>query len=177
MESYRHFEYCPRCAAPRGTPAPVIPFRCAVCGFTFFFNPAVAAAALAVRADGRALFIRRARDPAKGKLAMPGGFIDIGETAEQAVRRELLEEVNLEVGPLELLTTHPNLYHYQEVTYPVLDLVFLTQAKSSSEVKALEDVTSFAWEDPLAVPLEELAFPSLVEALRVYRSRFSTGQP
>ena len=63
------FRFCPRCGAAHGeTPRPE-PFHCEACGFLFFFNPAVAVAALVVRDDGRALFIRRAKEPARGRLA------------------------------------------------------------------------------------------------------------
>jgi 8-oxo-dGTP diphosphatase len=53
--------------------------------------------------EGRVLLIRRKNEPFMGAHALPGGFVDIGETVEGACRREVLEETGLTVGPLRLL--------------------------------------------------------------------------
>lgn len=52
---------------------------------------------------GRVLLIRRKNDPFKGQYAFPGGFIEVGETAENAARRELKEETGIEAGELRLI--------------------------------------------------------------------------
>ena len=53
--------------------------------------------------DGRIVLIRRQNDPFKDGYALPGGFVDIGETVEAACRREVLEETGLSVGALKLV--------------------------------------------------------------------------
>jgi ADP-ribose pyrophosphatase YjhB (NUDIX family) len=166
------YHHCPRCGARQpAPPAGGAPFTCVTCGFTLYFNAATAVAVFIQRPDGRTLFIRRAREPARGRLAPPGGFVDLGETVEAAARREIREEVGLELQDLAFLCSHPNSYLYREVTYPVLDVFFTASVRDATQARALEDVDSIAWLDAQTVPLEELAFPSMRAALAQWRRR------
>ena len=174
MSPSEQFEYCPRCAERRPKTEPRAPFSCANCGFLFYFNAAIAAAAFISDEESHVLFIRRAKAPGRGMLSIPGGFVDIGETAEDGLRRELREEVSLEVTRLDFLCTQPNTYHYQGVTYPVLDLFFVTQSVAGSTARALEDVESLSWLNPAEVSPQEIAFPSVragLEQLVAQRGR------
>ncbi len=163
------FRHCPRCGKPQPGDPPGRVFDCAACGFRFFFSASNAVAVFVQRTDdGRALFIRRAKDPGKGRLAPPGGFVDIGETAEDAARREIREEVGLELASLAFLSTQPNLYPYDGVTYPTLDLFFTAHAVDPTRAAALDDVDGFQWRDPLRVDSEEMAFTSMQAALRLW---------
>lgn len=147
------------------------PFRCDACGFTLYFNAASAVAAIILRDDGHALFIRRAREPGKGRLGMPGGFVDLGETAEQALAREVREEVGLDLTSPRYLASHPNQYAFAGVTYTTLDLFYTASAVEPDRAIALDAVESLVWADPLTVDLQEIAFDSMRDALRQYRAR------
>ena len=59
---------------------------------------------------GRTVLIRRATEPLRGEWSIPGGTIEIGETLEEAVRRELREETGLEVRVLELIELFDRIY-------------------------------------------------------------------
>ena len=175
METVQLFRHCPRCAAPSDPGAN--PFRCGACGLTYYFNAAAAVAALITRDDGDVLLIRRAKDPARGKLALPGGFVDIGERVETALSREVRAEVNLEIGPLRFLMSHPNAYAYAGVTYATADMFFVARAVDAAAVRALDGVDDVGWHDPADVDLGALAFESMREAMRRFRAGMHPERP
>ncbi len=178
MHPSRFFHHCPRCGLKQAPPEGKAPFQCTACGFRYYFNAGSAVATFVTRADGRWLFIRRARDPGQGKLAPPGGFVDLGETAENAVRRELREEVGIELEQVEFLCSHPNAYLYGGITYPTLDLFFTATLADGSSPQALDEVTSVGWHDAAQIHTEDLAFDSMRAAWeRLMRRPGSGGFP
>lgn len=160
------FRHCPRCGSKIDKHA-LNPLECKYCDFTYFFNPTVAAGAFIHDDAGRVLFVIRAKEPSKGLLGVPGGFIDPGETAEEALSREVREEVNLEIIDVRFLCSSPNHYLYREVTYPVCDLMFTARAIAPETAEALDGVASFVWHYPATLTDDELAFPSLKNARRL----------
>lgn len=74
-------KFCPRCGSPEFAEKAARHHVCAACAFEWFINPAVAAACFVFDDGDQVLLIRRQKDPGKGLLAPPGGFIDVGETA------------------------------------------------------------------------------------------------
>jgi 8-oxo-dGTP diphosphatase len=66
-------------------------------------TPGLAADCVVFDAGNRVLLIRRKYPPFKGRYALPGGFVDVGETVEAACRRELMEETSVKAGKLKLV--------------------------------------------------------------------------
>ena len=174
MQAFEHFHHCARCGAGR-TGDTSNPYHCSACGFTYHFNTASAVAVFIEAPDGRCLFIRRAREPSAGKLALAGGFTDAGETGEEATRREIREEVGLELGELTYVGSWPNFYQAGGFTVPVLDLFFRAPLASETVTLARDEVSGIEWLHPLDVALEDLAFPSMRSAVAAYRKLVARG--
>jgi ADP-ribose pyrophosphatase YjhB (NUDIX family) len=131
-------------------------------------NPIVAVGSIIEDPQGRVLLIRRARDPGKGKLGIPGGFVDPGETAEEGAAREAKEEVNLVLESPRYIASFPNRYAYRGVVYPVLDIFFAARVASFEPLRALEEVESCCLLRPDEIDLDEIAFPSIRKALETH---------
>ena len=164
------FRCCPRCGVTLTAPG-ANPLACTACGFAYYFNPAVSAAAILLREDGHGLFIRRSHEPAIGRLAFVGGFVDAGETPEVALRREVREEVGVELAAIDYLGSQPNTYAYRGVTYHVVDLIFVARLAADAAPRTLDGVAAIEWHDPLALDPARLAFASMTWALTTFQQR------
>jgi len=165
MQPFEVISFCPRCGE-RSQSAPAIPFHCALCGLKLFFNTTVSVSAFIFGPDGKVLLIQRGKEPAKGKLATVGGFVDIGETAEAALLRELREEVGAEVENIRFLTSATNNYLYADITYPVLDLFFICHLRANQVVHLSAEASALVWSELAEIDEETLAFDSMKIAFR-----------
>ena len=89
-DRYLHCTFC----GARFTPAQQWPRRCGACGEVSYLNPSPVAVAVQPVGAGL-LVVRRGIPPAHDRIALPGGYIDMGESWQQAVVRELSEETGL----------------------------------------------------------------------------------
>lgn len=153
------FRYCPRCGEPGPALRAARELRCTACGLRFFFNAAAAAAAF-IFFKGQLLVCVRAHDPGQGLLDLPGGFIEFGETIEAGLRREILEELNIEVTGLRYFMSAPNDYAFAGVPYKTADLFFRCEALSLDSMRPADDVGEVRLVAPRLVDLSQLAFAS-----------------
>ena len=150
MHPLEMFTHCPVCGSSRFVVNTVKSKHCSDCSFTYYANPSAATAAFILR-GGCLLVARRANEPAKGTLDLPGGFVDMDETAEEGVRREIREETALEVSTLRYLFSLPNLYEYSGMTIHTLDMFFSVEVAPDAQPQADDDAAELQW-----IPLEDI---------------------
>ena len=155
------FSYCPRCGQKGLEHVHGRAIHCPSCDLTYFHNVASAVACFVLDEAGRLLTVRRARDPEKGTLDLPGGFVDPEETVDDAVRRELREETGLEATEVRLLFSIPNVYPYSGVDVYTADLFYLTRVKSFDGATAMDDAGELVIVDPADLHPEAFGLRSI----------------
>lgn len=132
--------------------------------------------------DGRALLIRRGSEPLRGEWSIPGGTLELGETLEEGVARELREETGLDVRVLGLIEVFDRIYvengakAVEGKTRPRFHYVIVDYLceRTGGEARAGSDVTdvAFAREEELAkFHLTETATRVLLRAFAMDRER------
>lgn len=159
--------HCPQCSSTLLEWPSVKQFSCRACGFVLFLNIA-AAVGVIIECQGKLLFGVRKHEPQRGMLDLPGGFVDQGETAEQALQRELQEEIGLTMPTARYLYSFPNRYPYRGITYDTLDLIFLVQLQQFPPLQAADDLSELVWLDRNSIDIERIGFTSLRQAVHRY---------
>jgi ADP-ribose pyrophosphatase YjhB (NUDIX family) len=158
------YKFCPQCGGrlQQKILQPKEPLRlvCTECGFVFYLDPKLAGIAIIPWEDGLVL-ARRAIDPGYGLWVAPGGFVDVGERVEEAVVREVREEVFLNVRINRLL----NVYSYSGRTTVIVAYVADVISGQPGGGDETLEARLFRPDD---IPWEEIAFASTRDALRDY---------
>ena len=137
--------------------------RCPRCGWIFYENPAPASVAI-VEGRGGLLLARRAAPPYEGTWDLPGGFIEADEHPDQALLRELREEL----GARAVITgLHGfSIDHYGADGMPILAVVYVARLTGKPSPQSdVAEVRWFAWD---ALPWRQIGFPSIRHTLREY---------
>lgn len=177
MNFKQKFQFCPVCGSNHFIKHDFKSKECEDCGFIYYINPSAATAAFIRNESNELLVCRRANDPAKGTLDLPGGFIDFDETAEQALEREVLEETGAKVLTTHYLFSLPNTYLYSGLNVPTLDMLFECKIEKNAIITPADDV-----EDCFFIPLYELnpslfGLSSIKKAVQIYLAKNKPEYP
>ena len=167
------FGFCPRCGQPLPSPGSH-PARCTHCQFVHYFSPIAAVGAVLSRADGHVLLLVRGKQPRAGSWCLPGGFVDVGESLEEAARREVLEETGWQPQRLSYLCSAPNEYDYAGIRVDVMDAFFYGKIPSEAAlIPEAGEVAELVWADPTdRATRQRLAFDSHRTALAQWMKLF-----
>lgn len=161
------FLHCPRCASAELVSHEGKAMKCPACGFLYFHNCASSVAGI-LEYNGKIILGRRACEPRKGLLDLPGGFVDYRESLEDALVREVEEELHLTLQQLAYFSSSHDEYEYGGVNYFCNVAVFRSQIPSLDGVCAGDDLSDFELFKPSEIPLDQIAFQCVREILQRY---------
>lgn len=161
------FKFCPTCGSKNIIAPGENNMRCLDCSYIFYHNTAAATAAILIY-KGQIIFTRRGKNPGKGMLDLPGGFVDYNESAETAILREITEETGFVVKNLKYFGSMNNQYLYKDVLYHTCDLVFTGDVDSIESFHPNDEIQELVLVHPENVKVEEMAFISLQKMMLKY---------
>lgn len=162
------FLYCPACGNKTFIAHNEKSKKCTQCGFLYYFNSSASVAAFIVNSNNELLICRRGKEPYINTLDLPGGFVDMHETAEEATYREIKEELNLDIDSINYCFSIPNIYPFAGFDVHTLDLFFECTVNSFSELKASDDVSEAFFIDKSEIKIDAFGLNSIRKGLEIY---------
>ncbi len=169
MKRKRYCPYCGNGLIDKHTEGRIRRY-CETCAAPVYENPVPAACLVTIDEDNRILLVKRSVPPKKGWWCLPGGFMELGETPEEAGLRELEEETGIK-GKIDMLlgvTTHQG-----RIYDTILMTGFLVRRYSGTPV-AGDDADEVRWFDRDEIP--EIAFASHQSFINIYYCAYA-GDP
>lgn len=159
------FNYCPICGHPLMYENKENSPRCVRCERVFCSAPHPTVSAIITDAQGEHfLLARRKFDPFKGYWDIPGGFLALGESLEDGLRRELREELEIEIRIIESLGSYPDVYG-KDLT-PTINIFYLATIVEGIPT-AKSDVSQVQWFNHNEIP-SNIAFECVRWAINTW---------
>jgi 8-oxo-dGTP pyrophosphatase MutT (NUDIX family) len=174
MNQPANFNFCPKCGQKNSiSTKSATTIACSACDWQFWNNPKASVTTLFVK-NGQILVATRgstdSRQDLNGRLQLTGGFVDYGESAYDAARREAMEELGVTITDFTLLDVWAREYD-PDNTPPisVIDCVFVV-TKWEGTLVAQDDIAAIEWR-PLEVvedPAQAFEYPGLLKKLKLF---------
>lgn len=165
------FIYCPICGQKTFKERNEKAKSCESCGFVYYFNPSAAVACFIRNEQGDILIAKRGKEPAIGTLDLPGGFVDMHETGEEAALREIKEETGLVMDSCQYVFSLPNIYPYAGFNVHTLDLYYECTVRSFDGATPHDDVSDLYTYSLDELNPKDFGLQSIQKAVELYVNR------
>ncbi len=163
---YDSFSFCYRCGSSllqRNDDSLI----CTSCSHVTYPNPSPCNAVFLENDKGEILLVKRGREPRKGTWDAAGGFIKPFEKYEESVKREIMEELSIEIDQIKIFGSYPDHYQFQGIDMATIS-IFSSARISSSDILVGDDVSGYSFFSPDEALELDLSFPSIKVALLDY---------
>jgi NADH pyrophosphatase NudC (nudix superfamily) len=161
-------KFCPKCGSDNFNISGKRSLKCGNCGFHYYVNSAAAVAALVINEEGKLMLTKRGIEPGYGKLDLPGGFVDPLETVENALERELFEELGLKIKTFRYIGSAPNEYIFSEFSVFTIDMGFIVYPETVEGLRAQDDILDFKFYGDNEIDYNEIPAPSIKHFVKEY---------
>ncbi|PIZ63481.1 hypothetical protein COY16_01885 [Candidatus Roizmanbacteria bacterium CG_4_10_14_0_2_um_filter_39_13] len=166
------YTFCPHCGS-KFIKIPPNLLQCTHCDLQFYINPKPTTAMLLINPQDEILFVVRKNDPKKGMLDLPGGFVDINETLEEGMVREIQEElgIRISINALTYLGSTVDEYSYGNIDGRTINAMYRAELSANASIVPADDVEDFLFIAPNNIPYDKLAFQGMKDFLKKYYPR------
>jgi ADP-ribose pyrophosphatase YjhB (NUDIX family) len=166
MEPKNFYKFCPKCGGN-------LVFQkencliCRNCKFHFYINPLPCNAAIIENEKGEIMLVERKVDPKKGFWDWPGGFINPGESLEDSLKREIKEELNVDIKILGIVGVYIDRYLYQNILNYAL-CVAVSAKITGGQLKPHDDIDGYKFFPKNEILNQKFAFLSIKQGISDY---------
>lgn len=118
------------------------------------------------------MLVRRKYPPKQDYWDLPGGFVDLGESMEESMKREIKEEIGIDIKDLKYFSSYSDRYLFKDIYYWTICFVYIGEIHNSN-LKPTDDVSEIKFFSPSEIPISRLAFNCIKQSLKDYIKKLS----
>ena len=164
----KNFIYCPSCRNNLVQIKKGRELSCEKCGFYYYRNAVPTVAVILVNKRKEILLVKRKYQPQKNYWDLPGGFIEDDENFENALVREVREELNIVLDNFDYIGSATDFYPYKGIIYKTIVAVY--SALTEDKIITGDDVADYCFFKKNKFPYQRFAFPGLAKVIEKYLS-------